>query len=78
MSEFLPVATLADLKNLDEDEILAGYREGLTCDAEPGSDKSRGYWHGWRNAQMDRGRMQHDASSSRLVREYLGSGVSGH
>ena len=78
MSEFLPVATLADLKNLDDDEIVAGYRDGMQCADEPGSDKSRGYWHGWRNAQMDHGRMPHDASATRLVRECLGSGVRGH
>lgn len=76
MSEFKPVETVADLSCLDDDEIVAGYCGGLSCSDEPGSDKSRGYWHGWRNAQIDRGRMPPDVHSQRLVREYLGARVN--
>ena len=77
MSEFKPVETLADLANLDEDEIVAGYRSGQCAD-EPGSDKSRSYWHGWRNAQTDRGRVQPDIHQTRLVRAFLGASCRGH
>ena len=78
MSEFDPVATMADLNNLDDDDIVAGYRYGMRCATAPGSDKSRSYWHGWRNSQIDFGRLPIDAAATQLVREYLGNRVSGH
>ena len=78
MSEFMPVATLTDLNDLNTDEIVEGYRAGSHMLDEPGSDKSRSFWHGWRNAQMDYGRLMHDAAATRLVREYLGARVRGH
>ena len=78
MSEFKPVETLADLNKLDSDEIVAGYLAGSRMLDEPGSDKSRSFWHGWRNAQMDHGRLLHDSAATRLVREYLGTHVRGH
>jgi len=78
MSEFVPVETKADLDCLDDDEILAGYRDGWNCSKEPGSDKSRSYWHGWRNAQVDCGRAQLDYPQMRLVRDILGARVHAH
>jgi hypothetical protein len=75
MSEFKPVEMVADLESLDQDDIVAGYRQGWRDATEPGSDKSRGYWHGWRNAQMDAGRMALDIASARLCREHLGARV---
>ena len=78
MSEFRPVETVADLNNLDVDEIVNGYRAGWTCSDEPGSDKSRSYWHGWRNAQTDKGRAPPDVYQQRLVREKLGAACRGH
>lgn len=71
MSEFQKVDTLADLQNLNDDEILAGYRAGWSDAAEPGSDKSRSYWHGWRNAQIDLGRLPADNESGQLARAYV-------
>ena len=78
MSEFRPVETVADLNSLDVDEIVQGYRDGWTCSDEPGNDKSRGYWHGWKNAQTDKGRAQPDAHQQRLVRDLLGARGRGH
>jgi hypothetical protein len=78
MSEFKPVATAADLRNLDDDEIVAGYRDGLACADEPGSDKSRSYWHGWRNAQTDKGRTPVDINQQRLAHELVGAACRGH
>ena len=71
MSEFQKVATLNDLKNLDDDEILKGYRSGLNKEPEPGSDKSRSFWHGWRNGMIDRGVFPSDSESSQLAQEYV-------
>lgn len=78
MSEFTPVETKADLETLCEDDVLAGYMDGLINQNEPGSDKSRGYWHGWRNAQTDKGRAPVDVSQQRLVREIIGASVNAH
>lgn len=69
MSEYQPVATMDDLKNLDSDEMVEGYRSGLSCEPEPGSAKSRSFWHGWRNGMMDRGKLPHDDAANALVRE---------
>lgn len=49
-----PVLTLMDLAKLDEAEMQEGYadcREGLPC----GDNRSRSYWHGWRNGSRDGG-----------------------
>lgn len=78
MSEFRPVETKADLEALDADDIVAGYRDGWGNPAEPGSDKSRGYWHGWRNAQTDRGRAPLDVHQMLLCHEVVGARARGH
>lgn len=47
-----PVTSLMDLARLDDDEMTAGYRDGaggLPC----GDNRSRSYWHGWRNGARD-------------------------
>ncbi len=72
MSEFTPVETAKDLESLEDDEILEGYRAGLRGAPEPGSDKSRSYWHGWRNGSSDGGHREHDSSQSKLAEELYG------
>lgn len=73
MSEFQKVSTKAELDLLDENEILAGYRAGWSgMHAEPGSDKSRSFWHGWRNAMADKGHIPQDAEMVMLAREFVG------
>jgi hypothetical protein len=71
MADFEPVASVADLDTLDEDEILAGYREYRVGDPEPGPNRGRAYWHGWRNAARDRSQLPSDDASRRLAHEYL-------
>ena len=53
MSEFAPVMTLADLQTLDNDDVVEGYKDGLDGNPEPGNNRSRSYWHGWRNGATD-------------------------
>ena len=75
MSEYQPVRTMAELDLLDDDEIVEGYRAGLHAPfgtPEPGSDKSRSYWHGWRNARVDSGFAVSDGAQRQLSREYVG------
>lgn len=75
MSEYQPVRTMAELKLLDSDEIVQGYRAGLDAPfgaPEPGSDKSRSYWHGWRNGSSDGGHRAIDPAQRQLAREIVG------
>lgn len=66
---FRPVETLADLATLDQDEILAGYLEYQNGDPEPGPNRGRAYWHGWRNAAADHGQIEFDGAMRKLARE---------
>jgi hypothetical protein len=78
MSEFQPVTTKAELELLDESDMVAGYMAGFAGEPEPGSDKSRSYWHGWRNGMVDSGREQIDAAQQMLAREVVGRYVGLH
>lgn len=77
MSDRSPVETLAELDTLDDAEIHEGYRDGRAGDPEPGDNRSKSYWHGWRNGMMDSYRMKPDAASMRLVSEYVARGKLG-
>lgn len=47
-----PVFDLEDLATLDSNEVMEGYRDGM--DNWPcGENRSRSYWHGWRNGRVD-------------------------
>jgi hypothetical protein len=72
---FEPIRTLADLDALDQDEIVAGYCEARRGDPEPGPNRNRAYWHGWRNAMIDMGELPTDDASRQLAREVCPSGV---
>jgi len=60
MSEYKPLVTNAEAELLDMDDCVAGYLAGYHGDKEPGSDKSKSYWHGWRNGSMDGKHIQVD------------------
>ena len=65
-----PVRTYRDLAGLDEGEIGEGYRdgrEGLPC----GGNRTRAYWHGWRNGRTDAGLEQPDEAQRALVRDVV-------
>ncbi len=54
---------------LDEAEIAEGYRDGRQN--EPcGDNRSRSYWHGWRNGMMDGKHMKGDHASAVLAKAY--------
>lgn len=71
MSEFEKISTLQDLNVQDEADLLAGYRAGLDNAQEPGSDKSRSFWHGWRNGRVDGGHVRIDADQEKLAKLYV-------
>lgn len=69
---FEPVRTKADLEALDDDEIYEGYLSAECGDPEPGPNRGRGFWHGWRNRMIDLGAIKSDAASHQLAQEVVG------
>lgn len=74
-SEFKPVSTAAELATLDDAEIISGYRDGLRGEPEPGNNRTRSYWHGWRNGMVDSGRRASDWAQRALVRDTRDDGM---
>ncbi|MGC5798861.1 hypothetical protein [Sphingomonas sp. NFX23] len=62
-----PVTTIAELDTLDSDEMLEGYRDGRAGELEPGGNRSRSYWHGWRNGTVDGGHQSKDDAQAALA-----------
>lgn len=73
MAEFLPVRTVADLSTLDLEEMREGYWDGYKGEPEPGNNRTRSYWHGWRNGAADANRIPHDDAMRQLSREVVAS-----
>lgn len=71
MSEYQPISSVHDLAHIDDEECVAGYIAGLNGDPEPGSDKSKSFWHGWRNGMMDTNRLPIDEAARNLVAEVV-------
>ena len=67
MSEYLPVTTKADLDTLDPTEMQEGYFDGFDGEPEPGNNRSRSYWHGWRNGAVDGGHREKDDAQATLA-----------
>lgn len=72
---FEPVRTKADLDTLDHAEIVEGYRSAERGDPEPGPNRGRAYWRGWRNRMIDYGELPGDDASHQLAREVVASNV---
>lgn len=66
-----PVLTLADLDALDDAELMEGYWDGRENAPAPGANRSRAYWHGWRNGQVDGHHAEPDGAMRELARAYL-------
>jgi hypothetical protein len=70
MAEFIPVGTIADFRQLDDGEVLEGYFDGFHGSPAPGSDRSRSFWHGWRNGRIDSGRTEPDLAQRLLQQAF--------
>lgn len=66
---FEPVRTIADLDTLDQEDIFAGYLSAARGDPEPGENRGRAFWHGWRNRMIDLGELPKDDAAAQLARE---------
>lgn len=61
-----PLTNCYEVDTLDLHEVNEGYQAGLrgeTCSKE----KSRSFWHGWRNGSMDAGIIPIDEAARQLV-----------
>lgn len=63
-----PVTTLADLRTLDQAEVLEGYRDGHD-DFPCSGNRSRSYWHGWQNGMVDHHHMELTPDQRALAKE---------
>lgn len=68
MSEFIPITTVEELILLDHEDMMQGYFAGLDGWPEPGNNRTRSFWHGWRNGAVDGGHRQPDAANHALAR----------
>jgi len=68
---FEPIRTKADLDTLDESEIFEGYLSAERGDPEPGPNRGRAFWHGWRNRMIDMGELPMDEASAALARDVI-------
>jgi hypothetical protein len=62
------VTTLDELNSLDPNEMREGYSDGKLNEPQPSGNRSKSYWHGWRNGMMDGGHMPIDAAARELAR----------
>ena len=65
------ITTKEELDPLDQTEIVEGYRDGFNgfpC----GDNRSDSYWHGWRNAMTDRGKMPKTDAQALLAHDLYG------
>jgi len=69
-----PVATVEELSALNTDEIVEGYFDGFDNEPQPGDNRSKSYWHGYRNGQVDGGHVDVDANQVLLAKEAIESG----
>lgn len=71
---YAPVRTVEGLETLDEKEIVEGYLDAAKDDPEPGPNRSRSYWHGWRNGMVDNGFRKGDTAMAELAHEVVVTG----
>ena len=68
---FVPITTLDDLDTLDERDIIEGYGSAERGDPEPGENRGRAFWHGWRSRMYDYGILKADAGHRQLVKAWV-------
>jgi len=69
--KFDPVASVADLETLNLADVLVGYMTTERGDPEPGENRGRSFWHGWRNRMIDYGELPNDRMSRQLAHEVV-------
>lgn len=68
MSDYIEPIT--DISQINEDDCLAGYLGGLGSIPMDYTQKSASYWHGYRNAMVDRGLEPASPEQNEIARQY--------
>lgn len=68
---FAPVTTLDDLDSLDHADVLEGYKSAERGDPEPGENRGRAFWHGWRCRMFDFGELKAPREHLELTKAYV-------
>lgn len=71
MNERAPVTTVDELLTLNDAEIVEGYNDGYRGEPEPGGNRSKSYWHGWRNGRVDGKHDPKDAAMALLAHQIV-------
>ena len=66
-----PVTTLEELDALDDTEMLEGYDDGYENQPAPNGNRSKAYWHGWRNGMADGRHMEIDPAMRELAKQVV-------
>jgi hypothetical protein len=69
--ERIAITTVTELNMLNGDDVLEGYCDGFDGDKEPGDNRSKSYWHGWRNGALDGGHIKKDQAHKDLAAAWL-------
>lgn len=69
MTEFTTF-DFAESDYIDAD-VIDGYGSGYRGDREPGSDKSRSFFHGWKNGRVDGGHDPIDERQQEFARAFV-------
>lgn len=69
-----PITTAAELAELDSAEVTEGYMDGFGGDPAPGDNRSKSYWHGWRNGRVDGGHSAKDDAQALLAASVIAAG----
>jgi hypothetical protein len=73
MSAELRIRRAAALGGLVDDEVLAGYHDGLDSNHPP-EGATFSYMHGWRNGMSDKGRREIDECQRELAKDVVDTG----
>ena len=62
-----PVVTAEEVMAFDSAEVVEGYNDGSANEPEPSGNRSKAYWHGWRNGMVDGGHSKGDPAMRLLI-----------
>ena len=72
--DIISITKAAQLKDLDDKELIQGYWDGKENAPKPGDNRSYSYSHGWKNGMMDGKHMLHDEAARQLAHDVVESG----
>lgn len=65
------ITTMKQLSELDEEEVVEGYLDGLKGEPKPGNNRSLSYKHGWNNGAVDAGYQEKTPTQAVLAHDYI-------